>query len=43
MDKGIPVNYIGKVVARDFEISHAELIGHGAFACVYRGRKIKVI
>ncbi|XP_044758689.1 serine/threonine-protein kinase unc-51-like isoform X2 [Coccinella septempunctata] len=41
MDKGYAVNKIGQVVAGEYEICHAELIGHGAFACVYRGRKIK--
>ncbi|XP_045475967.1 serine/threonine-protein kinase unc-51-like isoform X2 [Harmonia axyridis] len=41
MDKGNAFNKIGQVVAGEFEICHAELIGHGAFACVYRGRKIK--
>lgn len=43
MDKGTAVNKIGQIVAGEYEICHAELIGHGAFACVYRGRKIKVL
>ncbi|KAL3274236.1 hypothetical protein HHI36_015647 [Cryptolaemus montrouzieri] len=41
MDKERNSEKMGDVIAGEYEVCHERLIGHGAFAVVYKGRKIK--